>query len=210
MEPTTTDDDDVQQPAATTCEAQHESCKYTYLLRDALFVLACLAVCSVAGAIVLALCATALLFRALNLARNHNSTSTALTPATCNKFEEIWLAYPHNSFPPSTVSDWLYLPGEIVVHWHHIHVPRAGGSSSVGRSSMVLIHGAGSSAALAWSSVADQLSVDYDLYALDLPAFGRSTVPWHRFTAALHKQVQDMYADCIADYIDAMRLTKPV
>jgi pimeloyl-ACP methyl ester carboxylesterase len=73
---------------------------------------------------------------------------------------------------------------------------------------MVMIHGTGSSAALAWSSSVDKLA-HYSIYAPDLPAFGRSELP-RSVLAATPAEIEDVYADWLANYIDAVGLVKPV
>ena len=75
---------------------------------------------------------------------------------------------------------------------------------------MVLIHGTGSSAALAWSSSVGKLASGYSIYAPDLPAFGRTQIPWHSICNATPSEVEDIYADWLANYIDAIGVAKPV
>ncbi len=42
---------------------------------------------------------------------------------------------------------------------------------------MMLLHGYGSSSLLAWRNVIPELAHEYEIFAVDLPAFGRSTAP---------------------------------
>ena len=74
----------------------------------------------------------------------------------------------------------------------------------------MFLHGTGSAAALAWSSTAHQFADHYAVYAPDLPAFGRSTLSWEFFNAATCANLEEMYADWLAHYLDAVGLQKPV
>ena len=75
---------------------------------------------------------------------------------------------------------------------------------------MVMIHGTGPAASLAWSSSAESLSRQYSLYAPDLPGFGRSTFSWDTFQNSSLEELEDLYATWLANYIDAMKLSKPI
>jgi pimeloyl-ACP methyl ester carboxylesterase len=117
-----------------------------------------------------------------------------------------------NNFPPFTKSQWLHLPGGIETH--HLVIPRNedndGTQSRDADVSMVMLHGTGSAAALAWSSSSGRLANSYSIYAPDLPAFGRTQLPWESFCDASHKELEDLYADWLASYIDALGILKPV
>lgn len=182
---------------------------------DLAFALGCLVLLTaISGLIAISLVTlflVAVILRLLNLVLSRQQQSLTLNQTACKKFEDVWLKSSNNSFPPSTSSDWLYLHHGISAH--HIRVPCDQGlcpNNSTSCNNMVLIHGTGSSAALAWASVAGQLAKSYNLYAPDLPGFGRSTVSWEQVATASCEDLENMYADFIANYIDAMGLVKPI
>ena len=120
----------------------------------------------------------------------------------CTVRENRWLQTGAHTFPPWTQSAWLDLPGGIRTH-HLVMV------QDPERESMVLLHGTGSAASLAWSSSGD-LATRYSLYAPDLPAFGRTSLPWEAFHARPLADIEDLYADWLASYVDALPVKAPV
>ena len=121
----------------------------------------------------------------------------ALNTNSCNVFEDRLV---QTQFPPITKSEWLDLGG---IKTHHLAIQTKGDA-------MVLIHGTGSSAALAWSSSVGKLASRYSIYAPDLPAFGRTQIPWQSVSRATPSEIEDIYADWLANYIEAVGLVKPI
>jgi pimeloyl-ACP methyl ester carboxylesterase len=128
----------------------------------------------------------------------------ALRPASadpCTALEDRWLCAGNNLFPPSTKSQWLDLPG---IRTHYLVIPQPDAPS------MVMLHGTGSTASLAWASSADKLATRFSIYAPDLPAFGRTPLPRTSIDPATPAEVEALYADWLANYIDALELKTPV
>ncbi len=123
-------------------------------------------------------------------------TPLALNANSCTQFEDLIV---QTGFPATTRSEWVDLPG---IKTHHLVLKTKGDA-------MVLLHGTGSSAALAWSSTVAKLATRYSIYAPDLPAFGRTQLP-QSVLDANPAEVENVYADWLADYIAAVGLVKPV
>ena len=92
---------------------------------------------------------------------------TAVNADACTLMEEQWLG----ELLPCPKSQWVDVSG---IRTHHLTLPHEA-------SPMVLLHGTGSAAALAWSSTAGKLASRYAIYAPDLPAFGRTLLAWDTF-----------------------------
>jgi len=123
-------------------------------------------------------------------------TPASLNADACDRFEDQWVG---DSFPPSTKSQWLEVP----LRTHHLYIENE-------RPSMVLLHGTGSAASLAWASASDKLAVHFSIYAPDLPGFGRTHFDKETFLAATQQEVEDLYADWLAHYIAAVKLERPI
>eukprot|EP00961_Rhodomonas_salina_P030874 415202-Rhodomonas_salina.1 len=169
-------------------------------------------VLGLASVLLVTLILTAVILRLLNLVLMRKQVSLTLNQEACNRFEDAWLSSSDNNFPASTTSGWLDLPNGISAHYIHVPSSKKGPlpADSATHATIVLIHGTGSAAALAWASMAGQLAESFSLYAVDLPGFGRSTWSWEKFLAASRGEVEDAYADFISNYIHAMGLVKPI
>ena len=151
--------------------------------------------------------------RVFNVITCRRQEAIALNRTACDFYERKWIEHSDNAFPASTRSEWITLGN---VETHHLVLPRnnhdvvkASNTPQEGPA-IVLLHGTGSASSLAWSSGADRFSNHYSLYMPDLPGFGRSSFPWSSFEKASLAEIEDVYADWLAEYIDAMQLTKPV
>ena len=184
------------------------------------FAFAFLVLCSLILALVAIIFVLTILLRGVNFVCLKRQEDISLNQHSCNYFEDRWIENVENSFPKSTRSEWITLGGDIKTHYLAIPCEVSPNSRSLDddktakdddiSTSMVMIHGTGSAASLAWSSSAESLSRQYSLYAPDLPGFGRSTFSWDTFQNSSLEELEDLYATWLANYIDAMKLSKPI
>jgi hypothetical protein len=88
------------------------------------------------------------------------------------------------------------------IHYLHIYDEK-----NPKKEDLLFIHGVGSSAALALSSSASQLIDEYNIYAIDIPGFGRSKAP---FDIALNDPdiIISYYTLCISKFIKSINVSK--
>ena len=124
-------------------------------------------------------------FKVLEHLQGHRRSKNVVLICLFGPFSSDGAENVENSFPKSTRSEWITLGGDIKTHYLAIPCEVSPNSGSLDEdktakdddisTSMVMLHGTGSAASLAWSSSAETLSKQYSLYAPDLPGFGRST-----------------------------------
>ena len=84
-----------------------------------------------------------------------------------------------------------------LVHFYHVE------PSFPKKSTVVFLHGWGSSSPLWFASTGELVEKGYDLYFFDLPGFGKSQSPLHPF------QLQD-YADIVSHCFHKLEIANPV
>jgi pimeloyl-ACP methyl ester carboxylesterase len=78
---------------------------------------------------------------------------------------------------------------------------------NTGKPKLFWIHGVGGTATISFvlSHIMHKLREDFEIYAFDLPGFGRSSCP-QRFKSATVEEVEDFYIEVILAYFDAKSL----
>ena len=91
-------------------------------------------------------------------------------------------------------ADWIGVEDATA---QHVQVPVFGGRVALYRAGkrdaepVILVHGVGTAAARDWVHVIPALAADYDVYALDLPGFGRSDKGNHLYSPSNYVRVLD-------------------
>jgi pimeloyl-ACP methyl ester carboxylesterase len=82
-------------------------------------------------------------------------------------------------------------------------MPQADGAEA--KPALLLVHGTGSSGALALASSAAQLARNYDVHAIDLPGFGRSKAP-SEIIMQDPATIASQYALCLSKFVEKRNL----
>ena len=106
---------------------------------------------------------------------------------------------------------WSGVPVETEVEFHShylqaTNIDRHDGSDE--RPQLFLMHGYGTSSALCWRNVMEDLSKKFDIIALDTPGFGRTNTAafLHRMSS---QEVVTMYCNYFDTFYDAVGLKSP-
>lgn len=76
------------------------------------------------------------------------------------------------------------------------------------KSHLLLVHGYGCSAALAWRNVIGPISKHYEVFAVDLPGFGRSSIPESVLDGTAN-EILDQYCDALQAFHTSANIHRP-
>ena len=86
---------------------------------------------------------------------------------------------------------------------HYIHQVDARNNYS----NIILLHGYGTSAVLSWRSILPRLATNYNVYAIDLPGFGRSIAARSLYDASSSNAVIDLYCEFYYNFLIKENIT---
>jgi pimeloyl-ACP methyl ester carboxylesterase len=108
------------------------------------------------------------------------------------------------------ISKWIDIKDSEGVNFRvHTLAAFKDGEHDVNKPTLLLVHGAGSGA-LVWVPTFDNLVNDFNIYALDLPGFGRSMSPPSLYKCKTSVECQDWFVDFLELYCVSMKLEKIV
>ena len=164
----------------------------TFLSVCLLFLLFLLAIISLVLAIIVSL------LQIYNILTGNYPPAYALSPDICNAFEREIIANYAAEKKLNLEDDYITI--KVATYRVDIHSVIL---KNLDKPKLFWIHGVGSTAAISFvlSDIMHKLKKDFEIYAFDLPGFGRSSCPQH-FKGATAEEVEDFYLDVILAYFD--------